>query len=369
MTNVLRMADLPLAGRRVMIRADLNVPIRDGVILDDTRIRAFLPTALQALEAGAAVLVLSHLGRPKEGAFDAEASLAPIAARLGDLLGRPVPCLADWLDGAAIAPGDITLGENVRFNVGEKKNDDALAKRMAALCDVFVMDAFGTAHRAEASTHGVAKFAPVACAGPLLVAELDALHTALAAPKRPLVAIVGGGIANTFLVAAGHDVGRSLYEPDLVGTARELLDQAQKLGRPIPLPTRVVVASEIGETVPASVKDVTAVDADEMILDVDAGFARSLGDIIKGAGTVVWNGPLGVFEYPAFAEGTRLLAQAVAESPAYSICGGGETLAAIAKFGIADRVSYISTGGGAFLEVLEGKVLPAVAVLEQRAAG
>ena len=393
MTNVLRMADLPLAGRRVMIRADLNVPIRDGVILDDTRIRAFLPTVQKALEAGAAVLVLSHLGRPKEGAFDAEASLAPIAARLGDLLGRPVPCLADWLDGAAIAPGDITLGENVRFNVGEKKNDDALAKRMAALCDVFVMDAFGTAHRAEASTHGVAKFAPVACAGPLLVAELDALHTALAAPKRPLVAIVGGakvssklavltnllplvdrlivggGIANTFLVAAGHDVGRSLYEPDLVGTARELLDQAQKLGRPIPLPTRVVVASEIGETVPASVKDVTAVDADEMILDVDAGFARSLGDIIKGAGTVVWNGPLGVFEYPAFAEGTRLLAQAVAESPAYSICGGGETLAAIAKFGIADRVSYISTGGGAFLEVLEGKVLPAVAVLEQRAAG
>lgn len=393
MANVLRMTDLPLAGKRVMIRADLNVPIRDGAILDDTRIRAFLPTAKAALDAGAAVLVLSHLGRPKEGAFDAEASLAPVAARLGDLLGRPVPCLPNWLDGAAVAPGDIGLGENVRFNVGEKKNDDALARRMAALCDVFVMDAFGTAHRAEASTHGVAKFAPVACAGPLLVAELDALHTALAAPRRPLVAIVGGakvssklavltnllplvdrlivggGIANTFLVAAGHDVGRSLYEPDLVATARELLDQAQKLGRPIPLPTRVVVASEIGETVPASVKDVTAVDADEMILDVDAGFARSLGDIIKGAGTIVWNGPLGVFEYPAFAEGTRLLAQAVAESPAYSICGGGETLAAIAKFGITDRVSYISTGGGAFLEVLEGKVLPAVAVLEQRAAG
>lgn len=393
MANVLRMADLPLAGKRVMIRADLNVPIRDGVILDDTRIRAFLPTAKAALDAGAAVLVLSHLGRPKEGAFDAEASLAPVAARLGDLLGRPVPCLPNWLDGAAVAPGDIALGENVRFNVGEKKNDDALARRMAALCDVFVMDAFGTAHRAEASTHGVARFAPVACAGPLLVAELDALHTALAAPRRPLVAIVGGakvssklavltnllplvdrlivggGIANTFLVAAGHDVGRSLYEPDLVATARDLLDQAQKLGRPIPLPTRVVVASEIGETVPASVKDVTAVDADEMILDVDAGFARELGDIIKGAGTIVWNGPLGVFEYPAFAEGTRLLAQAVAESPAYSICGGGETLAAIAKFGITDRVSYISTGGGAFLEVLEGKVLPAVAVLEQRAAG
>jgi phosphoglycerate kinase len=393
MANVLRMTDLPLAGKRVMIRADLNVPIRDGAILDDTRIRAFLPTAKAALDAGAAVLVLSHLGRPKEGAFDAEASLAPVAARLGDLLGRTVPCLPDWLDGVSIAPGDIALGENVRFNVGEKKNDDALAQRMAALCDVFVMDAFGTAHRAEASTHGVAKFAPVACAGPLLVAELDALHMALAAPKRPLVAIVGGakvssklavltnllplvdrlivggGIANTFLVAAGHNVGRSLYEPDLVQTARELLDQAQKLGRPIPLPTRVVVASEIGETVPASVKDVTTVDADEMILDVDAGFARELGDIIKGAGTVVWNGPLGVFEYPAFAEGTRLLAQAVAESPAYSICGGGETLAAIAKFGITDRVSYISTGGGAFLEVLEGKVLPAVAMLEQRAAG
>ena len=392
MANVLRMADLPLTGKRVMIRADLNVPIRDGAILDDTRIRAFLPTARAALEAGAAVLVLSHLGRPKEGAFDAEASLAPIAARLGDLLGRTVPCLPNWLDGVAIAPGDIALGENVRFNVGEKKNDDALAQRMAALCDVFVMDAFGTAHRAEASTHGVAKFAPVACAGPLLVAELDALHTALAAPKRPLVAIVGGakvssklavltnllplvdrlivggGIANTFLVAAGHKVGRSLYEPDLVDTARALLDQAQKLGRPIPLPTRVVVASEIGETVPASVKNVTDVDDDEMILDVDAGFARELGDIIKGAGTVVWNGPLGVFEYPAFAEGTRLLALAVAESPAYSICGGGETLAAIAKFGITDRVSYISTGGGAFLEVLEGKVLPAVAMLEERAA-
>jgi phosphoglycerate kinase len=377
MATVLRMTDLPLAGKRLLIRADLNVPIRDGVIQDDTRIRAFLPTARQALDAGAAVLVLSHLGRPKEGAFDAEASLAPVAARLGDLLGRPVPCLRDWLDGVDLPPGDIALGENVRFNVGEKKNDETLSRRMAALCDVFVMDAFGTAHRAEASTHGVARFAPVACAGPLLVAELDALHTALAAPKRPLVAIVGGakvssklavltnllplvdrlivggGIANTFLVAAGHEVGRSLYEPDLVDTARELLTQAEKLSRPIPLPKRVVVASEIGDTVPASVKDVSAVDADEMILDVDSGFARELGDIIKGAGTVVWNGPLGVFEYPAFAEGTRLLALAVAESPAYSICGGGETLAAIAKFGITDRVSYISTGGGAFLEVLE----------------
>ncbi|MFZ5491673.1 MAG: phosphoglycerate kinase [Pseudomonadota bacterium] len=393
MATVLRMTDLPLAGKRLLIRADLNVPIRDGVIQDDTRIRAFLPTARQALDAGAAVLVLSHLGRPKEGAFDAEASLAPVAARLGDLLGRPVPCLRDWLDGVDLAPGDIALGENVRFNVGEKKNDEALSRRIAGLGDVFVMDAFGTAHRAEASTHGVARFAPVACAGPLLTAELDALHTALAAPRRPLVAIVGGakvssklavltnllplvdrlivggGIANTFLVAAGHDVGRSLYEPDLVDTARELLAQAEKLGRPIPLPKRVVVASEIGDTVPASVKDVSAVDADEMILDVDSGFARELGDIIKGAGTVVWNGPLGVFEYPAFAEGTRLLALAVAESPAYSICGGGETLAAIAKFGITDRVSYISTGGGAFLEVLEGKTLPAVAVLEERAAG
>lgn len=392
MVNVLRMGELPLAGKRVMIRADLNVPIRDGVILDDTRIRAFLPTARQALEAGASVLVLSHLGRPKEGAFDAEASLAPVARRLGDLLGRPVPCLADWLDGVELAPGEIALGENVRFNVGEKKNDEALARRMAALCDVFVMDAFGTAHRAEASTHGVARFAPVACAGPLLVAELDALHTALAAPKRPLVAIVGGakvssklavlthllpqvdrlivggGIANTFLAAAGHPVGHSLYEPDLVDTARDLLAQAETLGRPIPLPRRVVVAPEIGDTVPVAVKDVGAVDADEMILDVDAGFARELGDIIKGAGTVVWNGPLGVFEYPAFAEGTRLLAQAVADSPAYSICGGGETLAAIAKFGIAEHVSYISTGGGAFLEVLEGKTLPAVEVLQQRAA-
>ena len=390
--NVLRMSELALAGKRVMIRADLNVPLRDGVILDDTRIRAFVPTAQAALAAGAAVLVLSHLGRPKEGAFDAEASLAPVARRLGDLLGRPVPCLADWLDGVELAPGEIALGENVRFNVGEKKNDEALSRRMAALCDVFVMDAFGTAHRAEASTHGVARFAPVACAGPLLVAELDALHTALAAPKRPLVAIVGGakvssklavltnllprvdrlivggGIANTFLVAAGHDVGRSLYEPDLVDTARGLLEQARALGRPIPLPQRVVVATEIGDSVPSAVKDVGNVDADEMILDFDASFARELGDIIRGAGTVVWNGPLGVFEYPAFAEGTRLLAQAVADSPAFSICGGGETLAAIAKFGIADRVSYISTGGGAFLEVLEGKTLPAVEVLQQRAA-
>jgi phosphoglycerate kinase len=390
--NVLRMSELPLAGKRVMIRADLNVPLRDGVILDDTRIRAFVPTAQAALAAGAAVLVLSHLGRPKEGAFDAEASLAPVARRLGDLLGRPVPCLRDWLDGVALQPGEIALGENVRFNVGEKKNDEALARRMAALCDVFVMDAFGTAHRAEASTHGVARFAPVACAGPLLVAELDALHTALAAPKRPLVAIVGGakvssklavltnllprvdrlivggGIANTFLVAAGYHVGRSLYEPDLVDTARGLLEQARALGRPIPLPQRVVVATEIGDSVPSAVKDVGNVDADEMILDFDASFARELGDIIRGAGTVVWNGPLGVFEYPAFAEGTRLLAQAVADSPAFSICGGGETLAAIAKFGIADRVSYISTGGGAFLEVLEGKTLPAVEVLQQRAA-
>ena len=390
--NVLRMGELALAGKRVMIRADLNVPLRDGVILDDTRIRAFVPTAQAALAAGAALLVLSHLGRPKEGAFDAEASLAPVARRLGDLLGRPVPCVGDWLDGIAVQPGEIALGENVRFNVGEKKNDDALAQRMAALCDVFVMDAFGTAHRAEASTHGVAKYAPVACAGPLLVAELDALHLALAAPKRPLVAIVGGakvssklavltnllpmvdrlivggGIANTFLVAAGHDVGRSLYEPDLVETARGLLEQARALGRPIPLPQRVVVATEIGDSVPSAVKDVGNVDADEMILDFDAGFASELGDIIRGAGTVVWNGPLGVFEYPAFAQGTRLLAQAVADSPAFSICGGGETLAAIAKFGIADRVSYISTGGGAFLEVLEGKTLPAVEVLQQRAA-
>ncbi|MFP5463364.1 MAG: phosphoglycerate kinase [Gammaproteobacteria bacterium] len=390
--NVLRMGELALAGKRVMIRADLNVPLRDGVILDDTRIRAFVPTAQAALAAGAALLVLSHLGRPKEGAFDAEASLAPVARRLGDLLGRPVPCVGDWLDGIAVQPGEIALGENVRFNVGEKKNDDALAQRMAALCDVFVMDAFGTAHRAEASTHGVAKYAPVACAGPLLVAELDALHLALAAPKRPVIAIVGGakvssklavltnllpmvdrlivggGIANTFLVAAGHDVGRSLYEPDLVETARGLLEQARALGRPIPLPQRVVVATEIGDSVPSAVKDVGNVDADEMILDFDAGFASELGDIIRGAGTVVWNGPLGVFEYPAFAQGTRLLAQAVADSPAFSICGGGETLAAIAKFGIADRMSYISTGGGAFLEVLEGKTLPAVEVLQQRAA-
>ncbi len=390
--SVLRMVDLDLAGKQVMIRADLNVPVQDGAILDDTRIRAFVPSAQAALAAGAAVRVLSHLGRPKEGAFDASASLAPVAVRLGELLGRPVRCERDWLDGTVIAPGDLVLCENVRFNVGEKKNDEVLSRRMAALCDVYVMDAFGTAHRAEASTHGVAKYATVACAGPLLVAELDALEKALAAPKRPVVAIVGGakvssklavlthlltkvdrlivggGIANTFLVAAGHSVGRSLYEPALVDTARDLLKQATALGRPIPLPTRVVVATEIGDTVPAAVKDVADVDDDEMILDFDPEFARELGNIVRGAGTLVWNGPLGVFEYPAFAQGTRLLAQAVAESTAFSICGGGETLAAIAKFGIADRVSYISTGGGAFLEVLEGKTLPAVAMLRERAA-
>jgi phosphoglycerate kinase len=390
---VLRMTDLDLRGKRVLIREDLNVPVEDGVITSDARIRAALPTLRAASAAGARVVVLSHLGRPKEGEFSAADSLAPVAARLGELLGRPVPLRRDWLDGVECAPGEVVLCENVRFNKGEKKDDEALARRMAALCDVFVMDAFGTAHRAEASTHGVARFAPVACAGPLLVGELDALARALAKPARPLVAIVagskvstkltvlesllakvdklivGGGIANTFLAATGVAIGRSLHEPDMLDTARALLAQAAARGAEIPLPTDVVVAEEFSSTATATVRPVGAVRPGELILDIGPQTAAQFAGVLAGAGTILWNGPVGVFEFDAFGGGTRTLAEAIAASPAFSLAGGGDTLAAIEKYGVAKGISYISTGGGAFLEFVEGKTLPAVAVLEARAAG
>jgi phosphoglycerate kinase len=388
--NVTRMQDLDLAGKRVLIREDMNVPIKDGVVASDARIRASLPTIRQALDAGAAVMLMSHLGRPTEGAFSQEFSLAPVAARLSDLLGIAVKLEKEWLDGVEVAPGQVVLCENVRFNVGEKKDDEALARRMAALCDVFVMDAFGTAHRAQASTHGVARLAPVACAGPLLVAELEALSKALDAPARPLVAIVGGakvstkltvldslsgkvdqlivggGIANNFLAAQGHPVGKSLYEPDLVDQARSLMEKARARGGEIPVPSDVRVATEFSEGVPATIRLADEVRDDEIILDVGPETAAHYAELLRSAGTIVWNGPVGVFEFPAFAEGTRALAEAVADSDAFSIAGGGDTLAALDRFGITGRVSYISTGGGAFLEFLEGKKLPAVAVLEER---
>jgi phosphoglycerate kinase len=388
--NVTRMQDLDLAGKRVLIREDMNVPIKDGVVASDARIRASLPTIRQALDAGAAVMLMSHLGRPTEGAFSQEFSLAPVAARLSDLLGIAVRLEKEWLDGVEVAPGQVVLCENVRFNVGEKKDDEALARRMAALCDVFVMDAFGTAHRAQASTHGVARLAPVACAGPLLVAELEALSKALDAPARPLVAIVGGakvstkltvldslsgkvdqlivggGIANNFLAAQGHPVGKSLYEPDLVDQARSLMEKARARGGEIPVPSDVRVATEFSEGVPATIRLADEVRDDEIILDVGPETAAHYAELLRSAGTIVWNGPVGVFEFPAFAEGTRALAEAVADSDAFSIAGGGDTLAALDRFGITGRVSYISTGGGAFLEFLEGKKLPAVAVLEER---
>ncbi len=388
---VLKMTDLDLAGKRVLIREDLNVPLRDGRVADDTRLRAALPTLRLALDAGARVLLMSHLGRPTEGEPDPQYSLAPVAAALGGLLGRPVRLVADWLDGVALADGEVALAENVRFNKGEKKDDEALAKRMAALCDVFVMDAFGTAHRAQASTHGVARFAPVACAGPLLVGELDALARALDAPARPMVAIVGGskvstkltvldslskvvdrlivggGIANTFIAAAGHNVGKSLYEPDLVPEARRLIAAARDAGGEIPVPTDVVCGKAFAEDAAAEVKPVEAVADDDMIFDIGPESAKRLAASLAEAGTVVWNGPVGVFEFDQFGGGTRAIAEAIAASDGFSIAGGGDTLAAIAKYGIGDRVSYISTGGGAFLEFLEGKTLPAVAMLEQRA--
>ena len=390
--KVLRMANLELRGKRVLIREDLNVPVQNQQVTSDARIRAALPTIETARRAGARVMVMSHLGRPEEGVYDAEFSLAAVAARLSELLGVKVRLVRDWLDGVDCEPGQVVLLENVRFNEGEKKNRDELAQRMAALCDVYVMDAFATAHRAEASTHGVAKYAPVACAGPLLISELEALEKALDAPKRPLVAIVGGskvstkltvlenllgkvdrlivggGIANTFLAAAGHPIGKSLHEADMVGVARELLERSRSSQVEIPLPSDVVVAKEFSASAEADVKGVDEVVASDMILDIGPDTADRFAATLKGAGTVVWNGPVGVFEFDQFGEGTRVLALAVARSPAFSIAGGGDTIAAIEKYGVGEDISYISTAGGAFLEFLEGKKLPAVDVLEQRAA-
>ncbi len=394
MAALIRLADVDVAGKRVFIRADLNVPQDEhGAITDDTRIRASVPAIRDTLARGAAVLVTSHLGRPSEGQFSASESLAPIGRRLGELLGREVPLIRDWVDGgawhASLRPGDLVLLENCRFNVGEKKNDEALARRMARLCDVYVNDAFATAHRAEATTHGIARFASVACAGPLLAAELDALGRALAQPERPLVAIVGGakvstkltalktlaakvdvllvggGIANTFLLAAGGNIGRSLAEPGLVGDAKAILDAHP--GK-VPLPVDVVVARELTATAPPFLKAVENVGADDMILDIGPQSILALRMYIARARTIVWNGPVGVFEFDAFAGGTKALALAIAGASAFSIAGGGDTIAAINKFGVADRISYISTAGGAFLEFLEGRVLPAVAILEERAS-
>ncbi|WP_269792016.1 phosphoglycerate kinase [Stenotrophomonas sp. Iso1] len=389
--SIVRMTDLDLSGKRVLIRQDLNVPIDDsGKITSEQRITASLPTLKLALEKGAAVLVTSHLGRPKEGVWSEADSLAPVAKRLSELLGVDVPLVKDWVDGVEVAPGKIVLLENCRMNVGEGKDDEALSKKYAALCDVFVMDAFGTAHRAQASTHGVIRFAPVAAGGPLLMAELDALDKALANPARPLLAIVagskvstklellsslvskvdqlivGGGIANTFIAAEGHGVGKSLVENDLLDTARKIDADTRARGAEIPLPIDVVVAPAFAADAPATVKAVNAVEADDMILDIGPQTAAQYAELIAKAGTVVWNGPVGVFEFDAFGKGTEAMARAIASSSAFSIAGGGDTLAAVDKYGIAKQVSYISTGGGAFLEFLEGKTLPAVAALEAR---
>ncbi|MGB3071773.1 MAG: phosphoglycerate kinase [Ottowia sp.] len=396
--NVIRFSDLctqgKAKGQRVFIRADLNVPQDDaGRITEDTRIRASVPCIRMALEAGAAVMVTSHLGRPTEGEVRPEDSLAPVAERLGELLGMPVPLVRDWTDGVSVAPGAVVLLENCRCNKGEKKNDEGLSRKMAALCDIYVNDAFGTAHRAEATTYGIARFAPVASAGPLLAAELDALQQALAHPKRPLVAIVagskvstkltilqalaskvdqlivGGGIANTFMVAAGLPIGKSLAEPDLVDQAKAVIEAMKQRGAEVPIPTDVVTAKEFKADAPAETKKSTEVAADDMILDIGPETAERLAAQLKAAGTIVWNGPVGVFEFDQFAGGTKAIADAIAQSPAFSIAGGGDTLAAIAKYGIEKDVGYISTGGGAFLEVLEGKTLPAFEILAQRAAG
>lgn len=388
--SILNMQDLELQGKRVLIREDLNVPVSDGVVTSDARLRASLPTIKLALEKGAAVMVMSHLGRPTEGEFNAEFSMQPVVNYLAKALDCPVRLASEYLDGVEVAIGEVVVFENVRFNVGEKKNDEALAKKMAALCDVYVMDAFGTAHRAQASTHGVGLHAPIACAGPLLAGELAALGKALDNPARPMVAIVGGskvstkltvleslstkvdqlvvggGIANTFVAAAGHNVGKSLYEADLIDEAKRLVTAAQSGGGDIPVPTDVVVAGEFSPTATATLKDVSAVSDTDMIFDIGPDSAEALAEIIKNAGTVVWNGPVGVFEFDQFGEGTKRIAQAIAESNAFSIAGGGDTLAAVDKYDIADKVSYISTGGGAFLEFLEGKELPAVAMLESR---
>jgi phosphoglycerate kinase len=396
--NILRLSDLiaagKLKGQRVFIRADLNVPLDDaGHITEDTRIRASLPAIRQCLEAGAAVMVTSHLGRPTEGEFKPEDSLAPVAARMAELLGRPVRLQADWVDGVAIEPGELVLLENCRLNKGEKKNKPELAQKMAQLCDVFVHDAFGTAHRAEASTHGIAEYAKTACAGPLLAAEIDAISKALASPQRPLVAIVagskvstkltilqslaskvdglivGGGIANTFMLAAGLKIGKSLAEPDLVGDARAVIEAMKARGAAVPIPVDVVCAKTFAADAPATIKAADEVQDDDLILDIGPQTAALLAEQLRLAGTIVWNGPVGVFEFDAFAHGTETLARAIAESPAFSIAGGGDTLAAIAKYGISEQVGYISTGGGAFLEVLEGKTLPAFEILQRRAAG
>jgi len=381
-----RMSDVDLRGKRVFIRADLNVPIENGRITDDTRIRASVPAIKHALDQGAAVMVTSHLGRPKEGSFDPNESLAPVAQRLSELLEKKVPLVRDWLNGVEVAPGDAVLLENCRFNKGEKADDEALARKIAALCDVYVNDAFGTAHRAEATTHGVARFAKVACAGPLMAAELDALTRSLSNPKRPLVAvvggskvstkltvlaalakkvdvlIVGGGIANTFLLAAGQPIGKSLAEPGLVDEAKRIAAATR-----VPLPEDVVVAVEASARARSAIKAPQAVHADEMILDIGPRTASALAERLKAAGTIVWNGPMGVFEVDAFAKGTHAIGRAIAESPAFSIAGGGDTVAAIHKFGLEGGIDYISTAGGAFLEFLEGKTLPAVAALEARA--
>lgn len=382
-----------LQGKRVFIRSDLNVP-RDasGNITEDTRIRASIPAISDAVKSGAAVMVTSHLGRPKEGVFDPQESLAPVAKRMAELLGQPVELRQDWIDGVDVKPGQVVLLENARFNVGEKKNSDELARKMAALCDVYVNDAFGTAHRAEATTYGMAKFAPVACAGPLLAAELDALSRAMGNPDRPMMAIVGGakvsgklevlrkladkvdnlivggGIANTFLLAAGYPVGRSLIEEDLVGEARSIMTLMADRKASVPLPVDVVCAKEFAASAPAAVKKVADVEPDDMILDIGPETAKNYAGLISKAGTIVWNGPVGVFEFDQFGGGTKTVAEAIADSGAYSLAGGGDTLAAIAKYGIADKVGYISTGGGAFLEFLEGKTLPAVEILMQRAS-
>ncbi len=387
---MLKMSDQALQGRRVMIRADLNVPVKDGRVTSDARIVATLPTVEEALRKGAGVILLSHLGRPTEGVFAEEFSLRPVAEHLSVLLQRPVRLQRDWLDGVEVRPGEVVLCENVRFNKGEKKDNEELARRMAALCDVFVMDAFGTAHRAEASTHGVARFARIACAGPLLVQELAALTKALRSPKRPVVAIVGGskvstklsvleslvtrvdtlivggGIANTFIAAAGHPVGKSLHEPDLVAQARRLAAPGAGRAR-IPVPQDVVVATEVSEQAQAVTRAVSEVRPDELILDIGPATAECYAAIVRDAGTVVWNGPVGVFEIGQFGAGTQRLAEAVAGSEAFSIAGGGDTLAALDKYHLTGQISYVSTGGGAFLEFLEGKTLPAVAVLEERA--
>ncbi len=383
--SIIKMREVELSGKRVLIREDLNVPLADGEVSSDARIRAALPTIRAALEANAAIMLMSHLGRPTEGEPDASLSLQPVANLMSSLLGMDVPLICDWIDGVDVEPGQVVLLENVRFLEGEKACDDELSKRMAELCDVFVMDAFGTAHRAQASTVGVARYAPIACAGPLLAGELDALGQALDKPARPMVAIVGGskvstkltvldslagivdqlivggGIANTFIAAAGHEVGKSLYEADM-------LDQATALAANTPTPVDVITAKELSADAAAETKAVTEVVVDDLILDIGPKTAAQFAEILKTAGTIIWNGPVGVFEFDQFGEGTKALANAIADSPAFSVAGGGDTLAAIDKYGVADRISYISTGGGAFLEFVEGRKLPAVAILEERAA-